>query len=961
MTVRWTIRTKLAALVLAVLLPLVAGAAFKFWRDLAQGRADAQGRLLATAEIVARHLDEVLSGQIEDLEALASVRSLDRIHGEDLRTLAARVRVRHPFVHRFLAAGPDGRITASSLSPVAGSGASAVDTGAVAAVLGERAPRVGPPQPSPVGGGLIVPLVVPVLDPKGAPLGVVGADIELQALSVFLGGVRVSPGTSVAVITADGIMLAHSGGARRTLGQRLSTTPSAASLLRGHGGVAEWRWDDDVVSLAGAAPMSVAPWMVVAAMPSGLAYAPAASRLQGNLSGLAAVTLAAVFAAWLISRSMTRSVQSFMKGARGLASGEGPAITVQTGDELAELADRFNLAVAERRRAEAATDLRQRRIQALAEVNLSLSRQLDDEEIRLAQAFADQAALALDNAHLYEETHQRLRHLDSLREVVEQILVPVSLEERLNLIARKTAELFAADRVTIALRDDERGELVVRAGYRMTAGEVGRIVPEGTGALGVAAGRRQGVLVDDYQAWPHSDPFITGAYRTEPPRAVIAYPLLIGDRVIGALSAGIRSPGKMFGPADLDRLASLAVPAALAIEHSRLYEEMAARLRELQDAQAQVVQAGKLSAVGQLVSGVAHELNNPLSVVIGYGQLLKSRELPADIRRPVELILAQGKRMARIVQNLLLFSRQRTPWQGAVDVGGVMDQTISLRATQLMLSGIRVETVYGDDVPAAEGDAHQLRQVFLNLLLNAEQAILGSGVGEHRVGDCIQISTTARVENGKTWVVIRVADNGPGIPADILPRIFEPFFTTKKVGEGTGLGLSVSYGIIQQHGGRLTAESQPGRTAFTLELSAMTRARPLGPQPSDMTAVGAGSARHALVVDDEPSVVELVTTLLRQAGWDVDVATGGRAALERLRRARYDLVVSDLRMPDGSGEALFHAATAERRDLTARFLFMTGDTANPAAWEFLEDSRAHVLEKPFTARALLRAIDRATA
>jgi len=531
------------------------------------------------------------------------------------------------------------------------------------------------------------------------------------------------------------------------------------------------------------------------------------------------------------------------------------------------------------------------------------------------------------------------------------------------IVARHLDEVLSGqiDRVTIALRDDERGELVVRAGYRMTAGEVGRIVPEGTGALGVAAGRRQGVLVDDYQAWPHSDPFITGAYRTQPPRAVIAYPLLIGDRVIGALSAGIRAPGKTFGPADLDRLASLAVPAALAIEHSRLYEELAARLRELQDAQAQVIQAGKLSAVGQLVSGVAHELNNPLSVVIGHGQLLTSRELPADIRRPVELILAQGKRMARIVQSLLLFSRQRTPWQGAVDVGGVMDQTIGLRATQLMLSGIRVETVYGGDVPAAEGDVQQLRQVLLNLLLNAEQAILGSAVGEHRVGDCIQISTTARVENGKTWVVIRVADNGPGIPADILPRIFEPFFTTKKVGEGTGLGLSVSYGIVQQHGGRLTAESQPGRTTFTLELSAMTRARPLGPQPSDMTAMGAGSARHALVVDDEPSVVELVTTLLRQAGWDVDVATGGHAALERLRRARYDLVVSDMRMPDGSGEALFHAAIAERRDLAARFLFMTGDTANPAAWEFLEDSHAHVLEKPFTAQALLHAVDRVTA
>ncbi len=118
---------------------------------------------------------------------------------------------------------------------------------------------------------------------------------------------------------------------------------------------------------------------------------------------------------------------------------------------------------------------------------------------------------------------------------------------------------------------------------------------------------------------------------------------------------------------------------------------------------------------------------------------------------------------------------------------------------------------------------HQLQQVFLNLLLNAEQAILGSGVGDHRVGDRIHISTRARDEDGEQWVVIRVADNGPGIPPDVLPRIFEPFFTTKNVGEGTGLGLSVSYGIVQQHGGRLTAESRPGRTVFTLELPAMTR------------------------------------------------------------------------------------------------------------------------------------------
>jgi GAF domain-containing protein len=402
--------------------------------------------------------------------------------------------------------------------------------------------------------------------------------------------------------------------------------------------------------------------------------------------------------------------------------------------------------------------VRQAVIGALA-VSDREGRVFDEREIRLAEAFADQAALALDNARLYEETAQRLRHLDSLREVVEQILVPVSLEERLNVISRKTAELFGADRVIIALRDDERDELVVRAGYSLAPHEMGRRVVRG-GALGLAAARRTGVLVNGYASWPHRDPYIVEAYADRPAEAVIGVPLLIRDQVIGGISVGLHAAGKRFGQADLDRLGSLAVPAALAIEHSRLYDELAARLRELQDTQAQLLQAGKLSAVGQLVSGVAHELNNPLSVVIGYGQLLTSRELPAEVRRPIELIVSQGDRMARIVQSLLLFSRQRTPERGAVNVEQAIEQTLGLRATQLMLSGIRLETAYGDRLPAVEGDTHQLQQVFLNLLLNAEQAILGSGVGEHRVGDTIRVSTAARADGAGSWVAIRVEDNG---------------------------------------------------------------------------------------------------------------------------------------------------------------------------------------------------------
>jgi two-component system NtrC family sensor kinase len=586
-------------------------------------------------------------------------------------------------------------------------------------------------------------------------------------------------------------------------------------------------------------------------------------------------------------------------------------------------------------------------------------RAFQEDEIPIAQAFADQAALALDNARLYDEAQQRLRHLDSLRQVIEQMLVPISLDERLNVIARKAAELFGADRATIALRAADGDELVVRAGHALAAGEVGRVLRLGTGVMGMVAMRRSGVLVNDYRNWAHRDPYIIATHGDRPAEAVIGCPLLIRDQLIGAVSVGVHTPGRRFVTDDLDRLASLAGPAALAIEHSRLYEELQSHVEELESTQEQLVQAGKLSAVGQLVSGVAHELNNPLSVILGYAQLLAQRDLSNDVRRPIDVIFAQGNRMAKIVQSLLLFSRQRKAERGAVDVREAIEQPVSLRATQLLLSGIRLSAVYGEGVPAAEGDAHQLQQVFLNLILNAEQAILGSGAGDERVGDAIRVSTGTRVERGRTWVVVTVADNGPGIRADVLPRIFDPFFTTKNVGEGTGLGLSVSYGIIQQHGGRLSVESEPGRTVFTIDLPAASAASGTpaleGAAPG---SVGSGRGRRALVVDDEPGVLELVATLLQQAGWNVETAPGGRIACERLRAADYDLVLADMRMADGSGEDLYRDIARSRQDLAARFLFMTGDTANQEAWRFLDETQAPVIEKPFTAQSLLSAVER---
>ncbi|MGH7278801.1 MAG: hybrid sensor histidine kinase/response regulator, partial [Candidatus Rokuibacteriota bacterium] len=353
---------------------------------------------------------------------------------------------------------------------------------------------------------------------------------------------------------------------------------------------------------------------------------------------------------------------------------------------------------------------------------------------------------------------------------------------------------------------------------------------------------------------------------------------------------------------------------------------------------------------------VAHELNNPLSVVIGYGQLLLRKAPPAPMTKALEAIVAQAERMAKIVQSLLLFARQRKPERVAVHAGEILERTVALRATQLRLSGIGVDVDAASPLPAVLGDGQQLQQVFLNLLLNAEQAIL-----QARAGDRIVTGTHALEGPDGTEVRVWIRDNGPGIAPDVLPRIFEPFFTTKEVGSGTGLGLSVSYGIVEQHGGRIEVESRPGATTFTVVLPAAPESA-TPPIVRDLPApapVGAG--RRALVVDDEAAVVDLVATLLRDTGWTVDVAPSGRVGIERVREASFDLVISDIRMPDGDGETFYRMVITGQPELARRFLIITGDTANAGAWAFLSQSGLPALEKPFDADAFLRAVERVVA
>jgi two-component system NtrC family sensor kinase len=367
--------------------------------------------------------------------------------------------------------------------------------------------------------------------------------------------------------------------------------------------------------------------------------------------------------------------------------------------------------------------------------------------------------------------------------------------------------------------------------------------------------------------------------------------------------------------------------------------------------------------VGQLVSGVAHELNNPLAGVMAFSQLLLSAHrtssleapssLPAELhaeerfeeRRAIETIHEEAKRAAKIVSNLLTFARQHQPERTLTDLNQVIVDTLELRRYALRVRQIELDLRLDEQLPLTWADPFQLQQVVLNLLTNSEHA-LEEWSGERRI--TIETSTVCRVgkERGEL-LVLRVADSGPGIALENLPRIFNPFFTTKPVGEGTGLGLSISDGIVREHAGRIRAESVLGRgAAFVVELPYV--APPGAIESSDAGAQAAPALpRHLLVVDDEPSIRGAVTAYLRSLGHAVDAVGSGREALALVAQRRYDGVLLDLRMPDMSGDTFFGELSRRAPLVAERVVFLTGDTQSESARGFLESTGRPTISKPF--------------
>ena len=357
----------------------------------------------------------------------------------------------------------------------------------------------------------------------------------------------------------------------------------------------------------------------------------------------------------------------------------------------------------------------------------------------------------------------------------------------------------------------------------------------------------------------------------------------------------------------------------------------------------------RLEVVASLIGGVAHELNNPLALLVGHATLLRRKAGDGPLADRADKIAQAAERCARIVRNFLGLARRQAPDQRPIDLGGLVKETLEILAHGLRVDGIEVEVDIAPDLPRVPGDADRLRQLLVYLVMNAEQA-LRRKEGARRVG--VRVAR-ASVPPGAVRVV--VADNGPGVPAELRERIFEPLFTTVASGEGTGMGLPLCRGIVADHGGELRLEEAEGegcRFVFDLPLTAGPAAPAMEPPA---TSPG---PRTILVVDDEAEVAALMSDTLELAGHQVEIASNGAAALVRLAERRYDLVLSDIRMPEMDGPGLHRAIRERHPELARRVVFVTGDTLSPDTAAFVRDVGAPVVMKPFDLEDLVRTVNR---
>jgi PAS domain S-box-containing protein len=540
-----------------------------------------------------------------------------------------------------------------------------------------------------------------------------------------------------------------------------------------------------------------------------------------------------------------------------------------------------------------------------------------------------------------DEMRRRNRELNALNAMAVIATQSFDLDEILNLTLRQVISLFGAETGSVYLATEPEGTYRRRAGWgprseaRVRMAEV--VFPEGLGDLVMRS--RAEVVTQDFL--PHLPPAVVEFVMLDHLPCWIWVVLWSKDKPIGIMGMASKE-NRHYSSNDENLLVAISRQLATTIEKVQLYEETCRAYEDLRRTQEQLLQSEKMSAVGQLISGVAHELNNPLTAILGYAQLLEGAGLDSTSADYVRKLFKQAQRTHRVVQNLLSFARQRKPQKQEVDLRKVLEESLTLREYDLKVNNVSLEREIPDDLPSVIGDPHQLEQVFLNVINNALDAMVeGSASGTLKV----------RVSRKDDYVCVEFDDSGPGIKDP--NRIFDPFYTTKAIGKGTGLGLSICYGIVKEHGGEIMARNRDEGGA-TIEVRLLASEKPALEEPETHKRRESLVRGRVLLVEDEEAVLEFERDVLVGAGAEVTASMSVDDFEEHLRNNTYDVIVMNGRMPGGRSAREMYEWIADHCPGMERGLLLTFSTViDEETRNFLRDRGVPSLAKPFEVADLI--------
>ncbi len=540
-----------------------------------------------------------------------------------------------------------------------------------------------------------------------------------------------------------------------------------------------------------------------------------------------------------------------------------------------------------------------------------------------------------------DEMRRRNRELNALNAMAVIATQSFDLDEILNLTLRQVISLFGAETGSVYLAAEPDGTYRRRAGWgprseaRVRMAEV--IFPEGLGDLVMRS--RAEVVTQDFM--PHLPPAVVEFVCADRLPYWIWVVLWSKDKPIGIMGIASKED-RHYSSNDENLLVAISRQLATTIEKVQLYEETCRAYEDLRRTQEQLLQSEKMSAVGQLISGVAHELNNPLTAILGYAQLLEGAGLDHRSADYVRKLFKQAQRTHRVVQNLLSFARQSKPQKQEVDLCKVLEESLTLREYDLKVNNVSLEREIPEDLPSVVADPHQLEQVFLNIINNALDAMVeGEGSGVLKV----------RVFKKDAFVCVEFDDSGPGIKDPT--RIFDPFYTTKSVGKGTGLGLSICYGIVKEHGGEIVARNREegGATIEVRLLASEKSALPETVMPTRRESLLVG---RVLLVEDEEAVLEFERDVLVGAGAEVTTSMSVEDTQLQLRKGSFDVIVMNGRMPGGCSAREMYEWIAKNCPGLEKGLLLTFSTVtDPQTRSFLQEHGVPSLAKPFEVADLI--------